>query len=265
MYSLGPFVALDSRLGTAEQTASGGNTTAQRRRQQKQQQQQDALDDLHKQFRLLWDHCYNAATGLLVHGYDASRTASWASHATGASPVVWDRSLGWFMMALVDTLEMLSAGTKDKGDDSQGRALRDDLTDMYRRLAPAVVRFADKGPGSGGWFQAVDVGRRREGNYIVSSATAMFTCALLKGARLGYLVDPEDLAAAKGAGRAAHALLLRDFVVAEQDGMLGWGGTVGVCSLNSTATYEVGLLHFISSPPTDNSTLFPSPPPSFDP
>lgn len=44
-------------------------------------------------------------SGLLAHGYDASKTAVWANNATGASPYVWGRSLGWYLVGLVNAWE----------------------------------------------------------------------------------------------------------------------------------------------------------------
>lgn len=235
MYSLGPFLALDHHLAAGKGMLggrdNGGNVTAETSPDDTSQGNAE-LADLHLQFRLLWDHCYNSTTGLLVHGYDASRTATWASRTSGASAVAWGRSLGWFMMALVDTLEVLYGPGAILPAGSDGAS----LLDMYQRLAVAVMRYVDKR--SGGWFQVVDMGGR-EGNYIESSGTAMFSYALLKGARLRYL-DPPDLLAAQQAGRAAHFLLASEFVTREDDGTLGFNGTVGVCSLKSPATYDVG-------------------------
>lgn len=236
MYSLGPFLALDHRVTGAEavvgsRQADDDNATTAVIGPSGDRHPTAALDDMHLQFRLLWDHCYNGTTGLLVHGYDASRRASWASRTSGASAVVWGRSLGWFMMALVDTMEVLYGPGAIMPAGSDGAF----LLDMYQRLAVAVMTYVDKQ--SGGWFQVVDMAGH-EGNYIESSATAMFSYALLKGARLRYL-DPPDLSAAQQAGRAAHFLLASEFVTREADGTLGFSGTVGVCSLNSTATYDV--------------------------
>lgn len=226
MYSLGPFVALDSRQDLAND--NGNVTNATTFGNGGPAAAAGALDDMRLQFRLLWEHCYNGTTGLLVHGYDASRRASWAGRATGASAVVWGRSLGWFAMGLVDTLELLyGRGTPGAGGEP--------LLTMYQRLVPGVVGHADRK--SGGWYQVIDM-PRRQGNYVESSATAMLAYALLKGARLGYL-DPSDLSAAREAGRAAYGLLAREFVTREEGGVLCWAGTVGVCSLNSSATYDV--------------------------
>lgn len=241
MYSLGPFAALDSSLGgssassTTTTTAAAAATTTFN----------IPLEDMRLQFRLLWDHCYNDTTGLVVHGYDADRRASWASRPSGASAVAWGRGLGWFMMALVDTMELLPPAPAPApggggGADSPalGTSPGASLIGMYQRLAKSVVEYADKE--SGGWYQVVDMAHR-EGNYIESSATAMIAYALLKGARLGYL-PPFDASPAREAARAAYALLVRDFVTSEPDGTLGWSGTVAVCSLNSSATYDVSLL-----------------------
>ncbi|KAG6368876.1 hypothetical protein INS49_003094 [Diaporthe citri] len=238
MYSLGPFAALDSRLGAQVRVNDAVTPPTTTRIDTRDTA---AIEDMHLQFRLLWDHCYNSTTGLLVHGYDASRKASWASRTNGASAVVWGRSLGWFMMALVDTLELLYGAATPAVPGSEP------LLSMYQRLAVAVMGYADKN--SGGWYQVVDMAGR-EGNYVESSATAMFSYALLKGARLRYL-ETSDITAAREAGRAAHLLLARDFVTAEPDGTLGFNGTVAVCSLNSSATYD----YYVQQPMAPNSVL----------
>jgi len=51
----------------------------------------EVMDDIGKQFRLIWEHCLYKKTGLLRHGYDFSKKAEWADEDTGASPEVWDR------------------------------------------------------------------------------------------------------------------------------------------------------------------------------
>lgn len=186
-----------------------------------------ALDDMSYQLDLLWNRTRNDTTGLLVHGYDASKTASWADAVTGASPHVWGRSLGWYAMALVDTLELLP--------ESSACEYRDRLLEKWRSLAAALVQAVDGS--TRGWWQVMDE-PGREGNYIESSGTAMFAYSLLKGSRLGFL----SAAAAPTAslvGAQAHEYLTDAFVDRNTNGTLGYNGTVAVCSLNSTATYEV--------------------------
>lgn len=208
MYSLAPFYTLYSTLVSYNETA---------------------LADVQYQLDLLWQHTRNTSSGLLVHGYDASRTAVWADPVTGASPHVWDRSLGWFAMALVDTLELLPQNvTKYSG-------LRSRLLDMTQTLAGPLIRSVD--PTTGGWWQVLDQ-PGRAGNYIESSGSAMLSYTLLKSARLGYLTGQLALDA-KMVGKRAQNFLANTFVVRESNGTLGYNGTVSVCSLNSTATYEV--------------------------
>jgi rhamnogalacturonyl hydrolase YesR len=66
-----------------------------------------AIEDVVQQLDLLWRHCYDNKTGFLRHGYDAHRKAAWADPITGTSRHVWGRSLGWFAMALMDTISLL--------------------------------------------------------------------------------------------------------------------------------------------------------------
>jgi rhamnogalacturonyl hydrolase YesR len=181
------------------------------------------------QLELLWRHTRNETSGLLAHGYDASHTAVWADPVTGASPHVWGRSLGWFAMALVDTLEILSGAEETcrlaKYTERPG--------EMFRSLAAALIGAVD--PASGAWWQVLDQ-PGRGGNYIESSGSPMFAYALLKGARLGYL---DGAVGAGKIGIRARKFPTDTFVVDNGNGTLGYNGTVSVCSLNSTATYEV--------------------------
>ncbi|KAI1475758.1 glycoside hydrolase family 105 protein [Daldinia eschscholtzii] len=199
-----------------------------------------AVNDTYHQLDLLWSHTRNASSGLLAHGYDASRTAVWADPDTGASPHVWGRSLGWYAMALVDTLEVLPDSASE---------YRDLILEKWNSLANAVVKAVD--PTTGGWWQILDE-PGREGNYIESSGSAMFAYALLKGTRLGYFATNADLAStAVDAAIRGHGYLTDTFVVHETNGMLGYNGTVSVCSLNSTATYE----YYVGQPINYNSVL----------
>ncbi|RAO68568.1 uncharacterized protein BHQ10_004580 [Talaromyces amestolkiae] len=185
----------------------------------------EASRDIIDQLDLLWSHCFDNTTGLLFHGYDASKTAVWANPITGASPIVWGRALGWYFMALVNWLE---ANTSSQSDSSQWRHARS----RFVSLADALVKAAD--PVSGAWWQALNY-PGREGNYIESSGSAMFVYGLYKGARLNYL--PQQQVYRKIADKA-YAYLASTFVVNNHNGTLGWNGTVSVCSLNSTADYE---------------------------
>ncbi|TID24084.1 Six-hairpin glycosidase-like protein [Venturia nashicola] len=204
MYSLAPFYTLYTKL--YDQT----NTTA--------------VDDIFYQIDALWARCFDNSTGLLVHGYDYSKTAVWANPITGASPHVWVRSLGWYMMSLVDTLEVSPLSHQSPAWKA--------LLSKFQQLSKAVAMAVD--PTSGAWWQVLDQ-PGRAGNYIESSGSAMFVYSLLKGVRLGYVSDYGTVAT------HAYRYIVDNFVV-KNGSNISYNGTVTVCSLNSTASYEVSQL-----------------------
>ena len=62
---------------------------------------------------------------------------------------------------------------------------------------------------------------------------------MLKGVRLGFVDGRENYMRFSEVGRKAYDYMTNNFVVKNANGTLGWNETVTVCSLNSTATYEV--------------------------
>src|SRR5215813_1234958 len=134
----------------------------------------DAFDDIAKQFILMERHARDDKTGLLYHGWDESKQQRWANPSTGRSPNFWGRAMGWYAMALVDTLDYFP----------QKHPQRTELIAILNRLAKAIVTYQDAP--SGLWFQVVDKGTAK-GNYLESSAGAMFVYALAKGVRNSYL------------------------------------------------------------------------------
>ena len=110
------------------------------------------------------------------------------------------------------------------------------LRSRYLELAGAIAKASD--PVAGAWWQVVTE-PGREGNYLESSATALFTYSLLKGLRLGFVDSEESRKQFAQVGRKAYEYMTNNFVVKNANGTLGWNETVSVCSLNSTATYEV--------------------------
>ncbi|KIW01165.1 uncharacterized protein PV09_07450 [Verruconis gallopava] len=205
-----------------------------------------AAEEILYQLQVLWDHCRNASSGLLVHGYDYSRTAVWADPATGSSPHVWGRSLGWYAMALVDTLELLPVAKGSK-----------EWANLQCKTVSLLASIADAAdPASGAWWQILDM-PGAPGNYIESSGSAMFVYALLRARRLGYLnsslcvADPGLSDMASKVALRAYDYIVDTFVVSETGGTLGYNGTVSVCSLNSTASYE----YYIHQPLLYNSPL----------
>lgn len=182
-----------------------------------------AWDDIILQYDNIEAHCRNTTSGLLVHGYDESKVALWADPVTGAAPLVWDRAVGWYFVSLLEILQLFP-------ESHPGYAR---LLGYFTTLASALKKSQDE---SGGWWLIMsEPYPGMEGNYIESSATAMFTLGWLKGIRLNLLDEVEYLDAAK----KAYTLMLHRFVKENSDGTLNWEGTVEVGSLSSNGTYEV--------------------------
>ncbi len=202
--------------------------------------------DAVRQLRLLSEHCrdINGSSELLVHGYDATRTAVWANAVTGGSPFVWGRSLGWYLTGLVAAWEAVVAGPEPSPETAGPVSeLRLEIYVQTTALSAALLRFAD--PATGAWWQ-LPTFPGRPGNFLESSSTALFTAALLKAARLG-LAGLEVVPVAQ----RAYDYMLEGFVVRYDNDTLGLNGTVSVCSLNSSATYE----YYTTRPITPNGLL----------
>jgi len=183
-----------------------------------------AWEDIALQFDLIESRTRNKTSNLLQHGYDESKKAIWADPITGASPHVWDRAVGWYFMALVEVLQVYP-----KELSGYNR-----LETYLTTLAEGVKKAQDS---SGGWWLVMDEPYPgMKGNYIESSATAMFTYAYLKGVRTGLLEDSYRETAGK-----AYDLMVERFVKVEKNGTLSWEGTVEVGSLNKDASYEVSV------------------------
>jgi unsaturated rhamnogalacturonyl hydrolase len=155
-------------------------------------QQPEAFDDITLQFVLIEKHTRDPKTGLLYHGWDESKQERWANKTSGVSPNLWARAIGWYAMALVDTLPYFP-------QDHPGRA---QLLAILNRLAAAVAKVQDQQTGL--WYQVLDK-PKAPGNYFESSAACMFTYALAKGVRLGYL----DTKYQQTASRAYDGILKR--------------------------------------------------------
>lgn len=180
-----------------------------------------AWDDIELQFDLIEEHCRNETTNLLYHGFSADKSTVWADPETGASPYVWDRALGWYFVALVEVLEVWP----------KTHAGYAKLLNYFTTLASGIKNVQDI---SGGWWLLMDPELAgKEGNYIESSATAMFTYSYLKGVRLGLLEKEYTETATK-----AWDLMLDDFIQYEKNGTISFTGTVTVGSLKGDASYE---------------------------
>lgn len=132
-----------------------------------------SLDDIAKQFELAQNHLVDPKTGLVYQCWDETKEIAWANKQTGTSPTIWGRGIGWYMMALVETLDYFpKSHPKYKV-----------LVGYLKQISKNVNEY--KSP-SGLWYQIADK-PELYANYVEPSASAMIIYAFAKGADKGYL------------------------------------------------------------------------------
>jgi len=151
----------------------------------KQFNEPQAFDDIANQFIWMEKHAKDEKTGLLYHGWDESKKEKWADPVTGCSPNFWGRSMGWYIMALVEVLDYFPA-------DHPKRA---ELINILNRTCKALVKYQDKKTGL--WYQVLNKADKK-GNYLEASASCMYVYTFAKAVRMKYL-DPGYLKAAQKA------------------------------------------------------------------
>lgn len=190
----------------------------------------EIFDDVTKQFLLIKKHLLDEKTGLYFHGWDESKEQKWADQVTGRSPNFWGRSIGWFMMALVDVLDYLPVNHKD----------RNELIVMLQNLSESLLKFTDNETGL--WYQVVDQGDR-EGNYIEASGSSMFIYAFAKGANKDYL-DKKFYNIAEESFNS----ILEHLVTYDNDGYFYLNNIVLVGGLGGNPYRDGSFEYYISEP-----------------
>lgn len=188
------------------------------------------FDDIANQFIWIEKHTREPKTGLLYHAWDESKAQRWANKNTGQSPHFWGRAMGWYAMALVDVLDYFP---KDHPKHSQ-------IVSILQRLAAAVTQVQDAKTGV--WYQVLDQAGK-PGNYLEASASCMFSYALLKGARLGYLNDQY-----LEAGKSAYSGILKAFMMQDTDGSWHLEKVCSVAGLGGDPYRDGSFEYYISEP-----------------
>ncbi len=189
----------------------------------------DVIKDIVNQFTNIEEKMKNTDTGLYYHGYDAhadnsnttdyniEEAMSWARNSDdptatgnykvgtgkastakndGCSSNYWSRAMGWYAMALIDSIEQIKLA------DPQLEKYQIEVTKLsqiFKDLMNSILKYQyeldengnpteNKGNGQGLWYQVTDNPQDPNNyNYIESSGSATFAAALMKGYNLGVL------------------------------------------------------------------------------
>lgn len=178
-------------------------------------------DDAVNQLKITYERTLDPKTGLNRHAYDETRKAFWADKETGLSQHCWGRAQGWYTMALIEVLDAVPEDYSRRGE----------LIELLRKDLDAVIKWQDKK--SGVWYQVMD-SPNREGNYLESTCSAMFTYALLKAYRKGYLGSKY-----RDAGIKAYRGIINNFIRIDDDMTISLTNCCSVAGLGPAATDEV--------------------------
>lgn len=167
--------------------------------------------DIIDQFKNVRKYLFHQEKGLYYHAYDEAREQFWADRITGTSPNFWLRSMGWYLMALVDVMSEM-----DETIFEQYKVLEE----LLREAVKGILQYQDAE--SGLFYQVIDRADVKE-NYLETSGSAMIGYAILKGCRLGALLKEKY----QPIGEAILAALT-DRMIIEEDGV--WR-LKGICSV----------------------------------
>ena len=195
------------KRSSAKGSANGGSTAI--------------YDDAVNQLKITYQRTLDPKTGLNRHAYDETRKTFWADKETGLSQHCWGRAQGWYTMALIEVLDALP----------EDYARRSEVIDLLRKDFDAILKWQDKK--SGVWYQVMD-SPNREGNYLESTCSAMFTYALLKAYRKGYVGDKY-----RDAGIRAYKGMIQNFIKVNADKTISLTNCCSVAGLGPAATEEV--------------------------
>ncbi len=194
----------------------------------------EAFDDVINQFSIVHRHSYNAKKGLNYHGWDEKKAQQWADPVTGCSPNFWGRAMGWYAMALVDVLDYIP----------ENHPLRGEILRILQQVADGIVRYQDKK--SGLWYRVLDQGKR-EGNYLEATASSMFSYALLKAVRKGYISPKYKKSAIKG-----YSGIVKQLVRKNSDGSISLTKCCAVAGLGGNPYRDGTYEYYIRETVRDN-------------
>ena len=195
--------------------------TQKARKNRKAPTTQSIYDDAVNQLNITYQRTLDPKTGLNRHAYDETRKTFWADKETGLSQHCWGRAQGWFTMALIEVLDALPEDYTRRGE----------VIDLLKKDFDAILKWQDKK--SGLWYQVMD-SPKREDNYLESTCSAMFTYALLKAYRKGY-VDSQY----RDAGIKAYKGMIKNFIKVHADKTISLTQCCSVAGLGPAATPEV--------------------------
>ena len=191
-------------------------------------------EDSYQQFLQVYGRMRDPLNGLYYHAYDDSRQMFWCDKVTGLSENFWLRAMGWYAMALIDTMEVMPESMACQ---------KARLNTIYKELIDAMLPYQDQATGM--WYQVVNRGGIAP-NYLEESGSAIFAYAIMKSVRLHYL--PQEYFKY---GQKAFDGICSTYL-SEKDGSLQLGGICLVAGLGNTDMREGTFEYYMREPVVEN-------------
>ena len=190
--------------------------------------------DSFNQFENVYNLMRDTRNGLYYRAYDDSRQMFWCDKVTGLSSNFWLRALGWYAMALIDTMEIMpESPSKEKAR----------LNAIYKELIDSMLPYQDEETGM--WYQVVNRGGIKP-NYLETSGSAIFAYAIMKSVRLGFLDESYFQY-----GEKAFSGICRTYL-SEENGELQLGGICLVAGLGNKEMREGTFDYYMREPIVKN-------------
>ena len=193
-------------------------------------------EDSYQQFLQVYGRMRDPLNGLYYHAYDDSRQMFWCDKVTGLSENFWLRAMGWYAMALIDTMEVMPESMACQ---------KERLNAIYKELIDAMLPYQDQATGM--WYQVVNRGGIAP-NYLEESGSAIFAYAIMKSVRLHYL-PPGNIFKIRPK-RAFDGIC--STYLSEKDGSLQLGGICLVAGLGNTDMREGTFEYYMREPVVEN-------------
>lgn len=132
-------------------------------------------NDILNQYQNVRKYMFSESKGLYYHGWDEAKIQPWADKETGLSRNFWLRSNGWYIMSLIDVIDVMSKEMYE-----HYRA----LCDIFKEAVYGILKYQDSVTKL--FYQVVDH-PEAEGNYTETSGSAMIAYAVMKACRTGVL------------------------------------------------------------------------------
>ncbi|NLO86305.1 MAG: glycosyl hydrolase family 88 [Clostridiales bacterium] len=190
------------------------------------------VSDIVAQFENVRLVMYCEEKALSYHAYDEARVQPWADKESGCSPNFWLRSMGWYLMALVDCIGLMNEQLFE-----HYKALEA----LFKEAIRGILAYQDKDTGL--FYQVIDHAENQD-NYLETSGSAMIAYALLKGARIGAL-SHERYASA---GIKAFESLVSEKLITNEEGETHLTDICWVAGLGPGEKRDGSVAYYLSEP-----------------